>query len=137
MNNTIYKDMIEKQLPNIQENKLTNSDILRISNKLNENIFTDNCVIYNGTYYRRNNKYYIPFYYKYKKISLTRILFINYVEEINSNFYIKYTCNNKGLCCCLSHMKLSKKNNLSNNYLNISNNNHENRESNDTIIVSF
>jgi hypothetical protein len=128
-NNIIYNEMIEKQLLNINDNKLSSADIMRISNKLTESIFSNNCVIYNGTYYKKNNNYYIPFYYNYKKISLTRILFINYIESINSNVNIKYTCNNKGLCCCLNHMTLSKRNNNNDNHnINININN---------IIVTF
>jgi len=115
-NNIIYNELIEKQLDNILTNKLSATDIFRISNKLNNSIFTNNCVIYNGTHYKKNNNYYIPFYYNYKKISLTRILFINYIESINSNIHIKYTCPNKGLCCCLNHMMLSSSTNYRNVY---------------------
>ena len=130
-NNILFNEMIEKQLPNVLINKLSESDIQRITNKLNDSIFNNNCVLYQGVYYKKNNKFYIPFYYNYKKISLTRVLYINYVESVNSNTHIKYTCNNKGLCCCLNHMILSKTN------INTINNNNNNNNDNDNNIVTF
>lgn len=136
MNNIqIYNEMIEKQLPNIIVNKLSINDINRISNKVNDSIFNNNCVIYNGICYKNNNNYYIPFYYNYKKISLTRLLYINYIQPLNSNINIKYTCCNKGKCCCLNHMKLSKQNNINNINTNINGN--SNTIINNRIIVTF
>ena len=109
VNNEIYNELINKQLINIYEYKLSHSDLLRIANKLNNSIFTDECSIYQGNIIIKNNKKYIPFFYNYKQISLTRILFHNFIKCISKNIHLTYICNNKGCCCSLNHMKLNKK----------------------------
>uniref|UniRef100_A0A6C0H9F9 Uncharacterized protein n=1 Tax=viral metagenome TaxID=1070528 RepID=A0A6C0H9F9_9ZZZZ len=109
VNNEIYNELINKQLINIYEYKLSHSDLLRIANKLNNSIFTNECSIYQGNIIIKNNKKYIPFFYNYKQISLTRILFHNFIKCISKNIHLTYICNNKGCCCSLNHMKLNKK----------------------------
>ena len=104
--NNIYNELISRQLNNINFNKLSKLDLLRISNKINNSIFTENCCIYQGNIIIKNNKKYIPFFYNYKKVSLTRILYNNFIININNNNNLLYTCENKGQCCSLNHMKL-------------------------------
>ena len=48
---------------------------------------------------------YINFYFNKKKIALHRLLYINYVEDVSPNEYIKFLCDNKGKCCNINHMK--------------------------------
>ena len=33
-----------------------------------------------------------------------RLLYENYVSDIEENQYIKYNCSNKGICCNINHM---------------------------------
>ena len=42
---------------------------------------------------------------KNKKIALHRLLYCNFIEPLNDNEYLKFTCNNKGKCCSLKHLK--------------------------------
>jgi hypothetical protein len=52
-----------------------------------------------------NKNCYISFFHKNKKIALHRLLYCNFVEELNDNEYLKFTCENKGKCCSLKHLK--------------------------------
>ena len=108
-NNKLYKDMIAKQINVTNVNKLSTQDIQRITKNLSKSIFDNNeCSIWNGYITNLNNNNrgtYINFYFKRKKIALHRLLYNNYVSELNSNEYIKYTCENKGKCCNINHMK--------------------------------
>ena len=116
MNNDILlKELIKNQRNNIPiEYKLKISDLNRISKNLNSSIFDNNkCCIWNG-YITNNNDdnraKYINFYFNKKKIALHRLLFINYNDNLNKNEYIKYTCNNKGICCNINHMYILEPN---------------------------
>ena len=68
----------------------------------------NNCCIWNGYITNEKNQSkgtYINFYFNKKKIALHRLLYINYVDDVNSNEYIKFSCINKGKCCNVNHMK--------------------------------
>ena len=112
--NQLYKDMIAKQLNISNYNKLSTQDIQRITKNLNNSIFNKNdCSIWNGYITNLNNKNrgtYINFYFKKKKVALHRLLYNNYVCELNKDEYIKFTCDNKGKCCNINHMKKFKYN---------------------------
>ena len=111
-NNFIYKELLEKQNKKIESKyKFSPSDLKRVSKYLNKSIFKDECSIWTGYITNNNNSTkgtYINFYFKKKKIALHRLLFINFVDTLNSNEYIKYTCSNKGKCCTINHMKKIK-----------------------------
>jgi hypothetical protein len=107
-NNIILKKLIKNQIKNInKEFKLSNADLIRISNNIDQDIFKENCCIWKGYITNNNNDRakYINFYFNKKKIALHRLLYINFVGELNKNEYIKYTCNNKGKCCNINHIK--------------------------------
>jgi hypothetical protein len=108
--NIILKELLNKQLKNIIiQNKLNFSDIKRISKFLTTSIFDENnCSLWNGYVTNENNNLkgtYINFYYNKKKIALHRLLYENYVDKINEDDYIKFTCVNKGKCCNINHLK--------------------------------
>ena len=128
-NNIILKELLKKQIKNIPtERKLNYNDIKRISKFLSSSIFNENkCALWNG--YVTNDKNqskgtYINFYFNKKKIALHRLLYINYIEDITGNEYIKFVCNNKGKCCNIYHMKkyLYNNNKIKQNVLNKENN---------------
>ena len=50
-----------------------------------------------------DKKSYINFYYKGKKYSLHRLLYINYIGGLEDSEYIKFNCINKGKCCNINH----------------------------------
>ena len=111
MNNIYLIELIKNQI-NISENKLFIKEMQRIVNNIDNSIFDkNNCCLWKGPkILKPNNKgYYVNFYINGKKLSLQRILYSNYIGELNKNQYICFTCNSDGLCCNINHIK--KKNN--------------------------
>ena len=110
-NNNVYlRELLKNQKKNIDSDKKLNfNDIKRISKFLSSSIFDQSkCSIWNGYVTNEKNQSkgtYINFYFNKKKIALHRLLYINYVEDISNNEYIKFTCDNKGKCCNINHMK--------------------------------
>jgi hypothetical protein len=105
---TIYCELIKNQLENINlSKKLSLLDLKRLSENLDKNIFGEECSLWNGsiTNINTNKKEYISFFYNNKKIALHRLLYINFIDELNDNEYIKFLCPNSGKCCCLKHFK--------------------------------
>ena len=125
--NDFLKELLINQLKNIiPSKKLNYGDMKRISKFLTNSIFHDTaCSLWSG--YVTNDKNhtkgtYINFYFNKKKIALHRLLYLNYIGEISNKEYIRFTCDNKGKCCNINHMKkysynrsFSKINNLNNN----------------------
>jgi hypothetical protein len=113
--NNILKELVNKQRNNINnQEKLNLSDITRISNNLDSSIFNnDECCIWKGYITNKNNNNrpkYINFFFNNKKVALHRLLYINYVDNLDKKEYLKYSCKNKGICCNLNHIyKNSKK----------------------------
>ena len=108
-NEMIFQDLIKKQRKDCKENKkLTLHDIKRISKNLNTSIFDPSgCCLWNGYVTNKNKSAkssYINFYFRHRKVALHRLLYENYVAELEENQYIKYSCPCKGICCNLNHM---------------------------------
>ncbi len=132
----ILSKLIKNQRNDIPlDKKLSFTDLTRISNNLPNDIFSEECCIWSGyvTNLKSNKKNsYVSFFYKNKKVSLHRLLYSNYIGNINDNEYIKYTCNNKGTCCTINHMKkvlhdnINQKSDEPNNLDNNTNNNDDN-----------
>ena len=101
--NFIFSELIDNQLNNIATDKrLFAKDIKRICRHIDSSIFDKNkCSIWNG-YISRG--IYINFFFRNKKIALHRLLYSNYVSELNDNDYLKYSCDNKRKCCNIYHM---------------------------------
>ncbi len=130
--NDYLKELLINQLKNINSNKKLNyGDIKRISKFLTNSIFHDtNCSLWNGYVTNEKNHTkgtYINFYFNKKKIALHRLLYINYIGEISNKEYIRFTCDNKGKCCNINHMK---KYNYNRNFTKINNNNNINNNIN-------
>ena len=110
-NDNILCKLIKNQKQNISlEKKLTFSDLKRISSNLSNDIFDDNCSLWNGYVTNLNSKKnncYISFFYKNKKIALHRLLYINFIDELKDDEYLKFNCENKGKCCSLNHLAKS------------------------------
>ncbi len=123
--NDFLKELLINQIKNINPNKKLNyGDIKRISKFLVSSIFSENtCCIWNGYVTNEKNQSkgtYINFYFNKKKIALHRLLYINYIGEISNKEYIRFTCDNKGKCCNINHMK---KYSYNRNIIKINNNN--------------
>ena len=131
--NIFFQELIKNQRKNlIVEKKLKLSDLKRISSYLHTSVFGNTCCIWDGYITEfKNNSYYINFYFNGKKHALHRLLYYNFIDNIEDNEYLKYNCIDKGKCCCIYHFtKISQGNkhiNLS-NQIDISENNIENIE---------
>lgn len=103
-NNNILIDLIQYQKKDLSfDKKLLYNDLKRISKYLIISIFHDECSIWNGYIASAKNSY-INFYFNKKKNALHRLLYINYIDNLEDNEYIKFICNNKGVCCNINHM---------------------------------
>ena len=144
--NNILFSLIKNQRSSIPfDKKLSYTDLKRISKYLNSSLFNnDECVLWSGyitTIKHDETKSYINFYYNGKKFALHRLLYINYINDLNDSEYIKFNCINKGKCCNIKHFYKVKHDNEINNIETI-NNEISNIEINnikkkDTIIVDF
>ncbi|VVU94703.1 hypothetical protein CPAV1605_428 [seawater metagenome] len=114
-NNQLLKELLQKQRKDVPDDKkLYLHDIKRICKNINTSIFSDDgCCIWNGyiTNLNKANKgTYINFYFRQKKVALHRLLFLNYVDGLSSDEYLKFSCENKGICCNVNHLKKFKYN---------------------------
>jgi hypothetical protein len=90
--------------------RLEFKDMKRMTKYIDNNFFNENeCCIWQYVN-KKNNKNYITFYFKEKKVSLYRLLYYNFIDDINSNEYIKLKCNNIGKCCNIYHLNKYKYN---------------------------
>lgn len=115
--NNILENLIKNQKEHVElKSKLCLSDLKRLTNNLSKDIFTKDCSMWDGPILNSNNKEYISFFINGKKVSLNRILYKNYIGELNDTEYLKYLCANKGRCCCINHLykvnKIIKENSI-------------------------
>ena len=108
-NNTIFQELILKQRKDCNiDRKLTFMDLKRVSKNLTVSIFdVSQCSIWNGYITNKKNSKtcYINFYFRQQKVALHRLLYENYVDNLETNQYVKFTCLCKGRCCNVNHMK--------------------------------
>nr|WBF70693.1 hypothetical protein [Megavirus caiporensis] len=117
--NEIFKELIKRQLPDVPSQwRLNINDIKRICKYIDTSIFDKNsCCLWNGYITNINNSNkgtYVNFYFRNKKVALHRLLYSNFVAPLNSSEYLKFNCDNKGICCNINHYekyKYSKNNN--------------------------
>lgn len=111
----IFKELLQKQLKKIQPSKkLQYNDIKRISKYITNSIFDENnCCIWNGyvtNSTKKNKGMYINFYFNSKKVALHRLLYVNFIDTLGDDEYLKFNCENKGKCCNIHHLKKFKYN---------------------------
>lgn len=111
--NEIFKSLIKNQLSDVPiQWKLNISDMKRICKYVNTSIFDKHkCCIWNGYITNVNNSNkgtYINFYFKKKKVALHRLLYSNFVAPLDSSEYLKFNCDNKGICCNVNHYEKYK-----------------------------
>ena len=130
----ILLQLSSMQLKNIESSKkFTYRDIMRITKHINKSIFGKQCTLWDGfvANIKENKSPYINFYFRGKKLALHRLLYINYVEDLKPNEFIKYSCKNKGKCCCLNHMLKYVKENGNDNSDNNNDDNSKDNENNE------
>ena len=105
----IFDELIKKQLKNINDElKLNYNDLKRLSLKIEKSIFDkEECCLL------KNNDNNINFYLNKKKVSLHRLLYINFIGPLDKKTYIKTTCKNIKICYNINHFII--KNNIINN----------------------
>jgi len=150
--NVYFNEMLKKQIDGIpSDKKLNYNDIRRISKFIKSSIFDKKkCSIWDGYITNENNSTkgtYINFYFNKKKIALHRLLYINYIGLLSDNEYLKFSCENKGKCCNIHHMKkytynnTTKKSNTDTNNLmsneKINDNKSINNETSDTVQINI
>lgn len=113
--NDLLCELCSNQRDDINENyKLEIGDLARFTKGIDKSIFnSDECVLWKDYEDFEDNEKpkYVNFYLKKKKLSLHRILYINFIDCLEKNSYLKYTCDNQGICCNLKHIiKTSDKN---------------------------
>ncbi len=110
----IFQDLLSNQRKINSIKKLKITDIKRLSFYLEKSIFTDECSIWKGYIIENKNNEYINFFFNKKKVSLQRLLYINFVDDLSDNEYLQYTCENRGKCCSIKHFTKNdnKKNNI-------------------------
>jgi len=109
----LLKELLNKQLKNVPTSKkLQFSDMKRICKYINSSIFDeDHCCIWDGYVTNINNKSkgtYINFFFSKKKVALHRLLYNNFVGVLEDNEYLKFSCEYKGQCCNIFHLKKFK-----------------------------
>ena len=124
MNNNIFQELIKKQRKNLHsDKKLSLSDLKRIASYLNSSIFTNDCSFWNGyvTVSKlsvKSETSFVNFFFNGKKQALHRILYYNFIDDLNENEYLKFSCENKGKCCTLNHFTTIKEKNIQSEPLN-------------------
>jgi hypothetical protein len=109
-NQELFNELLKKQLKTIPpDKKFRYSDLKRLCKYINTSIFDENiCTMWNGYITNENNitkGVYINFYFNGTKSALHRLLYINFIGELSENEYLKFTCENKGKCCNIMHLK--------------------------------
>ncbi len=103
--NNILNELIDKQRKNVYySKKLSYRDLNRITKYIDKSIFGDECCIWNGYITNADNNYYVNFFFKNKKTNLQKLIYINYVGQLDNKEYVKYSCENPGKCCNINHM---------------------------------
>jgi len=84
----------------------------RICKYIDTSIFDKKvCCIWNGYITNANNSNkgtYVNFYFRNKKVALHRLLYSNFVAPLDSSEYLKFNCDNKGICCNINHYEKYK-----------------------------
>jgi len=84
----------------------------RICKYIDTSIFDkEMCCIWSGYITNMNNSNkgtYVNFYFRNKKVALHRLLYSNFVAPLDSSEYLKFNCENKGICCNINHYEKYK-----------------------------
>ncbi len=132
----ILNELINKQRKDVYyAKKLTYRDLNRIVKYVDKSLFGEECCIWKGYISclgKDLNNFYINFFFKDKKVGLHRLLYSNYVGNIDNNEYVRFSCENIGKCCNINHfIKYSTNDNDNNDDEQIQENNLDDNDEND------
>ena len=108
MSNKIFEELLSNQLDNIDKHyKLDYDDMKRLSKYLYESPLKQaKCCFWKYSIIRKKlNNTKIYFYFNKKKVTVIRILYMNFIGPLKRNEYINYLCNNKDICVNTGHLK--------------------------------
>lgn len=95
-----------------RDRRLCYDDIRRLCKYISSPIInTDECVLWKGyitNHSSRGKGKYVNFYYNGKKVVLHRLLYENYVGDVESDESVRFTCQHKGRCCNVKHLEKVK-----------------------------
>lgn len=98
---------LSRQLRNVSDDhKFTEKDLERIAKYIDGDIFgSKDCVLWKGAVSKvGNDASYVNFWFHGRKVALHRLLYSNFVADLDDSVYLKFTCKNKGRCCNLNHI---------------------------------
>lgn len=106
--NDIFRELTKRQLADVPAHqKLNINDMKRICKYIETSIFDDDkCCVWRGYITNQNNTNkgtYVNFYFRTKKVALHRLLYSNFVAPLDDREYLKFNCDNKGICCNVNH----------------------------------
>ena len=106
---SIIAELFNNQLKQMNPKfKLQYSDLQRIAKYINSSLFDKHkCCVWTGYITNKDNDAkgtYINFYFKKKKMALHRLLYLNFVGELDDTEYLKFNCEHRGECCNVNHM---------------------------------
>lgn len=101
----IFRKYFSQQRKNIANNdiygRMSFEDIKRVEKNIQGDIFSNECCSYKGEI---TNKNYLTISFNGIKVSVLRLLYHNYIDDITENHILTYKCKNRSLCCCLNHL---------------------------------
>lgn len=113
MTRTLFDELVVNQLKVVPKNcRLQCDDLKRLSKYISTSIFDKNeCSLWSG--YITNVKHinkgnYVNFFFQKKKVALHRLLYVNFVDTLDKDEYLKFSCSNKGKCCNIHHFSKFK-----------------------------
>jgi hypothetical protein len=106
--NKMLTELCLKQRKKIDKKYLLElNDLIRLLKNIDNSIFNKTeCVLWKGYLTKSNNNKscYVNFYLKKRKLALHRILYLNFVNDLDIKHYLKFTCDNPGKCCNINHI---------------------------------
>jgi ribosomal protein L17 len=109
----MIKKLLSHQLDNVpHDRRLMFKDMKRICKNIVSDMFDEKkCCIWQGHITNMNNKNkgrYVNFYFCGKKRALHRLLYCNFIDKLTNDEYLKFICENKGVCCNVNHLEKFK-----------------------------
>jgi hypothetical protein len=110
--------LIKQHNPNKKDLKMSIIQLIKFLGNCNigDNVLgifdLNKCCEYNSS---ANDKYSNNFYINNKKIAIHRLLYINFVDDLDDNIYLKHKCINKN-CCNINHIEKANINTYNNKY---------------------
>lgn len=80
--------------------KLDFYEIKRLDKYSKGDLFSDECVLYTGVARQQTP----IFSFKGRKVSLYRLIYHNYIGNIDNEIHIGLKCPNRGKCICIKHI---------------------------------